>query len=398
MKSILIVWDGNYPWDIRVDKECSSLVDAGYSVHIVARNTKQQSRHENFKGATIHRLPKFPVLFPSINKFMSFPFFLNPVWLWNIFSVAKKSQCNMIIVRDLPLAIAGIIISKLLRLPMILDMAECYPELLRASNESNGFSFVNLLVRNPRFAEYVESYSTKRADQIFVMVEESRQYLKAKGVNADKTTIVSNTPVLENIITSNPIRENDNEVKIIYVGLVSSFRGLHHVISAIEKLIPDYPGLHFKIVGSGGYLADLKKIVDEKNLDSHVEFSGWVDNANVPQLINESDIGIVPHKKCTHSDTTVPNKLFDYMAIGKPVIVSNALPLERIVTTENCGLVYQDGDIDSLASTIKALTNKNTRETLGQNGLRAVNKQYNWAVDNARFIDAINNTLLTQRQ
>lgn len=197
MKNILIVWDGDYPWDVRVDKECDSLLDAGYSVHIVARNTKQQTRMELFRGAMIHRLPKFPTFLPAINKTLSFPFFFNPVWLWNIYKVAKKYQCSVIIVRDLPLAISGIVVSKLLYLPMLLDMAECYPELLRASNESREFSIVNFLVRNPALAEYVESYATRRSQHIFVMVEEAAQYLEKKGIDRAKTVIVSNTPVLE---------------------------------------------------------------------------------------------------------------------------------------------------------------------------------------------------------
>ena len=396
MKNILIVWDGNYPWDIRVEKECDSLLDADYSVHIVARNTKQQVRYESFKGVTIHRLPRFPTFFPPANKIFSFPFFFNPVWLWNIYKIAKKHQCSAIIVRDLPLAIAGIAVSKLLRLPILLDMAECYPELLRASNESSGFRFVNLVVRNPRLAEYVEIYSTRRVDLIYVMADEARLYLANKGINASKTVIVSNTPVLEKFNSLAFIHEESNEIKIIYVGLVSKFRGLHNVITAMGKLIPEHPNLHFKIVGSGSYLTELKQLVSVMNLDPYIEFTGWVDNSIVPQHISECDIGIVPHKKCAHSDTTIPNKLFDYMAIGKPVIVSNARPMERIVTTENCGVVYNDDDIDSLSECIKALMDKKTRITLGQNGLNAVKNKYNWGVDQGRFIAAINNIILSR--
>ena len=398
MKNILIVWDGNYPWDVRVDEECGSLLNADYSVHIVARNTKQQTRLETFRGATIHRLPRFPTFLPAANKIMSFPFFFNPVWLWNIYKAAKKNHCDAIIVRDLPLAISGIIVSRLLRLPMILDMAECYPELLRASNENKSFSFINFFVRNPRFAETVEKFSIKRTDMIFVMVEEARQYLEQKGADTAKIAIVSNTPVLETFKISDYPPCNKEEVKIIYVGLVSKFRGLHHVIIAMEKLIPDYPNLRFQIVGSGSYLEDLKLLVSEKKLDRYVEFSGWVDNEKVPQLINECDIGIVPHKKCAHSDTTVPNKLFDYMAIGKPVIVSDARPLERIVTNENCGFVYKDGDTDSLADRIKALMDKNVRTTFGHNGQNAVKNKYNWDIDQKRFINAINSVILSRQK
>lgn len=182
-------------------------------------------------------------------------------------------------------------------------------------------------------------------------------------------------------------------VKMIYVGLVSKFRGLHHVISAMEKIVVDHPELRLVIVGSGGYVTDLESLVIEKSLERYVEFTGWVDNSSVPQLINDCDIGLVPHKRCSHSDTTVPNKLFDYMAAGKPVIVSDARPLDRIVSTEECGLVFADGDIDALANSIITMMDKSLRTRFGKNGRVAIEKRYNWEFDRQQFIDTISMTI-----
>ena len=97
-----------------------------------------------------------------------------------------------------------------------------------------------------------------------------------------------------------------------------------------------------------------------------IKFLGWVNNKEVPEYIANADVGIVPHHKCSHWDNTIPNKLFDYMAAGKPVIVSNVIPMARIVNETECGKVYSDYDVDSLVSVIEQLENNDLRSLLGK--------------------------------
>jgi glycosyltransferase involved in cell wall biosynthesis len=74
----------------------------------------------------------------------------------------------------------------------------------------------------------------------------------------------------------------------------------------------------------------------------------------------------------------MPNKIFQFMMLGKPVIVSSVRPMKRVVDDARCGLVFNVGDEKSLADTIIQLENKKVRDELGENGKKAVEDRYNW--------------------
>ena len=101
---IVHVWDGDYPWDIRVNKISESLVRAGHEVHIACRNIARKQRQCNYNGYSIHRMLSLPVVFGKLNSIIGLPAFFNPLWIYHIYKTAKTNQCELIIVRDLPLA------------------------------------------------------------------------------------------------------------------------------------------------------------------------------------------------------------------------------------------------------------------------------------------------------
>lgn len=377
--NIVVVWDGDYPWDIRVDKICSSLVGAGHHLHVACRNLGRKPLEDKYNGASIHRLPWLPKWVGKLNDAVSFPAFFNPFWLWHIYGVAKQKRADLIIVRDLPMALGAIGVARRLGIPCVLDMAECYPEMLRCTWQFEGRSFRNYFLRNPKLADYVERLALKNIDEVWVMIEEARDRLLRMHVPAAKIVQISNTPVVSRFTSGSARPENDNRrYRLVYVGLLNPSRGVDTVIEAVA----DYTSLHqdfeFVIAGSGKAEARLKKKVVDLNLTKWVKFLGWVDNARVPELIASADVGIVAHYRCSHWDNTIPNKLFDYMAAGKAVIVSDVLPMKRIVTEAQCGMVYQDHDIKALSRILDAMRDPCLRDRFGQNGRAAVEHRFNW--------------------
>jgi glycosyltransferase involved in cell wall biosynthesis len=90
-----------------------------------------------------------------------------------------------------------------------------------------------------------------------------------------------------------------------------------------------------------------------------------------------------------HTNTTLPNKIFDYMALAKPVIVSNARALEDVVTDAGCGLVFRDGDPESLLSCLRQLQSVELRQRMGASGRRHVRERLNWSQDEVVLLDAV---------
>ena len=391
---ILFVWDSDYPWDIRVEKICDTLIENGHEVHLVCRNKSKKSKEETYNELHIHRISCLPKLFRNLNEIYTFPIFFSPVWLSRIYKVIRTYKIDLIIVRDLPMALAGVFVGKVNKIPVILDMAECYPELVRLIWKYEPFRIQNVFIRNPYFVDIIENKVLKHVNHIFVMVEESKQRLINKNVNKERISIVSNTPILNKFSAAKStypgkLNNKQNKLILLYVGFVNYSRGLDTVIESIKEYIKTDKHIYLIILGTGSAIDNLKATVKKYNLNEQVGFEGWVDNKVVPEYIASSDICLVPHHKCSHWDNTIPNKLFDYMAAGKPVLVSNVNPVKRIVEETDCGSVYRDYDIDDFINQIFKLKNTDLRNNLGRNGVEAIKKYYNWDNDAKRMLESI---------
>lgn len=388
--NILFLWDGEYPWDIRVEKVCNSLLKAGHQIHLVCRNQHARPRDELYRGLHIHRIASLPKSLASLNGPFTFPAFFSPVWLHRLIQIGRREKCELLIVRDLPMSPAALLVGKLLKIPVLLDMAECYPEMLRCAWEFERFRISNVFVRHPAVADVIERFVLKRVDHVFVMVEESLARLRAMGIDADRISIVSNTPVEQKYSQAPMAAETSEHLRVIYVGLLNPSRGVDTLLDAAAILKSVAAKFSLQIVGSGKHSRHLTKRADMLGLQNCVHFAGWIENTKIPGMLAAADVGIVPHYSCSHWNTTIPNKLFDYMAAGKPVIVSDAIPTARIVRETQCGLVYPSRDPQALASAIRQLEDPDLRRELGANGRRAIESRYNWRHDEETLIAVAN--------
>ncbi len=381
---ICIIWKNDYPWDIRIEKIAVSLKEAGHNVFILCSNKNRLQREEIINGIKIYRLPF--VNSNKLNSIISMPFYLNPFWLVFANRIIKNEGTDLIIVRDLPLILIGLIIKKKYNIPLILDMAEDYPSLYRFGIQKWDLNACkNFLIRNHYLIGYIEKFVVKKIDYNLVVIEESAKRLIEMGVNEAKISIVSNTPDLNIFRKKNIYYKEINKgkrLRLIYVGFVQEERGLGTVINSLNVIKKIGFLTEFVIIGNGNYLNQLKDLSHENQVEDMVKFKDWMKKTSIPQYIFESDIGVIPHTKTDHSDTTIPNKLFDFMACGKPVIVSNAEPMKRIVEEERCGLVFESGSVDSFVNAVTQLINNpSMAQEMGKRGLDAVSRRYNWEHD-----------------
>jgi glycosyltransferase involved in cell wall biosynthesis len=391
--NILYIWDSDYPWDVRVEKICNSLAKAGHIVHIASRNLKCKATCEEVNSLVIHRIPTIKMF----NYLYSFPFFANPVWLNFTNKIVKKMSIDLIIVRDLPLAITGIWVAKKNRIPCIFDMAENYVALLKDIWKKRKFSGLNLIVRNPTFACLVQNYVLKHCDHILVVVKESSDFLKSRKVHEKNISIVGNTPQLskfnENTLSTPSVPDLSILSKMrfsftaVYTGGIQMGRGIQLVLESIDKILKQIPDFYFVIVGNGYAVDRLKKLAQDLKVGSYVHWTGWVEHDFVYQYIKNSKVGLIPHITSEHVNTTIPNKIFDYMALGIPVVTSDAVPMKRIVEEENCGLVFRNGNTTELVNTILKI--KNSTINFGEIGKTAIYGKYNWSIDEMRLNDAV---------
>lgn len=386
------IWDADYPWDIRVEKVAESLSAAGHAVHLVCRNLGRLARVEPTGTFTIHRLPVLPRAFGRLHAVGNFPHPLNPVWMRAIEKVVRSTRADLILVRDIPLVLAAAALGKLYRLPVVLDMAENYPAMLSDRLQYTATGPLGRLVRQPALARFIERVALRLVDHTIVVVEESSERLVKAGVAPSKLSIVSNTPRLDRWERSNGSgmpSPGSTCPSIVYLGNLDGSRGVETAIRAVHRLKAAGHPAGLIVIGDGPSIGALRRLVSDLDVSDSVRLTGRLPFREVQSELAQANIGLIPHYSTEAWNTTIPNKLFDYMLLGLPVIVSDARPTARIVREASCGEVFRDRSVEDLARCIVALDGVERRARAGEKGRAAILERYNWARDSQVLIETI---------
>lgn len=385
------VYKEDYPWDVRVEKIINTLCENQHNVHLVCRNKNQKETIEKFGAFDIYRLPIIKNFPKSIVSFFNYPLWFNPFWIYLIAKISISKKCDGIIVRDLPLMLAAIIIARFSGKKVIFDMAECYPEMYRSVAEYSSDSTISRFLKSPIAADFYEKICLRLCDHVFVMIEESRDRLVKKGISPHKITIVSNTPVISKS-TIVAKKHNGKELRIVYVGFITKIRGIDLLVKAVSKFIASVEGgsgIRVDIIGTGGAKTDIINLVSDLGLNSHIHIHGWLEHEEVKNLMSKANVGALTYRFCSHWNHTIPNKIFDYMAAGLPVLTTNVIPIARILNSVDCGLTTTTGDIDEIAANLIRLKDSNLRDDLGRRGQEAVLNIFNWEIDSERMLSSL---------
>ena len=169
---------------------------------------------------------------------------------------------------------------------------------------------------------------------------------------------------------------------VIYTGMISAKKGLEQTIHT--KMILDTHGIRtcFVLVG------DVKGAARYASLaDAGFRLTGWVEYPLLPNVLRKAKIGLALIQPTSLNYVIAqPNKLFTYMVAGLPVVASDLPGIRDIVSKERCGVLVNPGDAGEAANAIATLLEKEElRILLGENGRKAVEREYNWEMESERL-------------
>lgn len=378
---IAIVYPREWGFNRRLERLFSVGEQLGAEVHVICRNLSNAPRLEQVQPRVwVHRLPNLA----GIHTLSSHGTFFNPFWAWAVRRVCAEYGIDLVIVREfLLLLTTRTAVPR--SIPVLLDMAENYTAMERTFAVPGMAHRLQQLAFAGPLGRWLERLSCLASDGIFVVIEENRDRLASMGVDPRKIHVFHSVPVPElmqptpQAISSNIDKQYD--LRAVYLGDFGPVRGLPTVIEAASRLRDRQIRMQFVLIGD--------TVINRPDIEGQARQLGVYDDLIMPGyipfrdglgFIQICDVGLVPHVRCEHTDTTFPNKLFDYMYLGKPVIVSDAVPLARIVRKYECGLVFPSGNAEKLAEALAYLAaNPEARETMGSNGRTAVLEDYAWA-------------------
>lgn len=166
---------------------------------------------------------------------------------------------------------------------------------------------------------------------------------------------------------------------VFYHGFFAEDRGLKESVEAMALLRHGYPDLVLFFLGSGPFEQELKTIIANQGLSESVKMHESVKYSDVPKFIAISDVGLVPLPNLQKWRSQCPLKLLEYLAMEKPVIVTNLRAHKEILQDSKSGIFVQSCNAQDIASCIKfAYENKESLPKWGKSGKQLVTEKYTW--------------------
>jgi len=373
-----------FPPDIRVEKEARTLLNAGHEVYLLCMSSPDLPKDDVYEGIKLRRSDFFPKLPPVIRQFNTLirhVTFKNYKLISQIEKFVDENSIDVLHVHDLPMAKSTLTAAERKGVPAVADLHENYPAAVQFYHANA--SFKTKFLNGTRRWKICENYCLQRVNQVIVVVDEAKKrVVNDYEIPEEKVTVVSNTEDIDFFESFELEQELIDSYKdyfvITYVGGFGPHRGLDVPIKAMPILKEEIPNVKLLLVGDGANRAELELLASDLGVSENVEFTGWEPFDLVPSYISLSDICLVPHHSNPHTDATVPHKLFQYMLMRKPVVVSTCKPLARIVNETGAGLVFESGNSEDFARVCLKLLDTNKRKNLGENGRKAVLEKYNW--------------------
>lgn len=390
---------GPYPHDVRVRKEATALAAAGYDVHLLCLAREDEPHREVVDGMTVTRFDRrgeYSLPWRAVKTFWFSVARSDCIWRCELDAFVTENRIDVLHVHDLPLARTARSVADAHGLPLVVDLHENFPEAARQWRDG--------MPRRRRAAKFVfapvwrlkrlERRAVRRADRVVTVVEEAREhYLRDCGADPRTTHVVSNTVDLDAFDPDDVApAEVGFEASFVagYVGSFGPHRGLETVIEAFPAVVDAVPGARLLLVGGSSqpeYDRRLRELAETTGVGDRITFTGWVNAAAVPAYMAACDVGLVPHASTGHTATTVPHKLFQYMALGVPVLVTDVGPLGRIVRGGNAGRVVPAGDPSAAANALVELaSDPMLAAALGANARETAVEEHSWADDSERLV------------
>lgn len=284
----------------------------------------------------------------------------------NLFKVTKKFILNgerpdlIIASSPHPLAmVAGIKISKKLSVPCISEIRDFWPEVFFEGDKIKEHSIIGkLLIKG-------EHWIYKNSDALIFLKEGDHTYITDKKwditqggvIDLDRCYYINNGVNLvdfSNQVTNEILVDDDLTCKkfnVVYAGALRPVNNVDNILSA-AKLLKENDHIQFLIYGDGNQREVLEKRINDEEI-SNVIIKGYVDKKYMPYVLSHSSVNILNYSQSKYnwSRGNSSNKLFEYMASGKPIISTVKMgysPIEKY----NCGFTLEEDSPQALAKAV----------------------------------------------
>ena len=264
-------------------------------------------------------------------------------------------------------------ISRIKRVPFVLEIRDLWPESLTASGVGSQES---LLIRSLRA---LSNFLYRSCDHIVVVTPAFKEELITKwSVPPEKISVVENGVETDLFTPAGPSERYKSALGlqgkflVSYIGTLGLAHGLSTAIQSAVQLQTVFPDIFFLFIGEGADKAHLLSQAQGQNLHN-VRFLSGKPREEIPATINASDLCLVLLKKADVFKTVIPTKMLEFMACGRPVILGVDGQARQIIEDAQAGLFVEPENATALTQAVTRLYgDSELRQALGRNGRRYI--------------------------
>ena len=374
----------NEPGHTRHYELAQYLKSQGHELIIVASDINYQTgerivehkgifTEQDINGIRVMRTYIYPALHKSffwrIISFISFMF-------TSFWAAMQSGPVDVVMGTSPPIfqAATAWAVAFLRRKPFLLEIRDLWP----------AFAVDMGVLKNPliiKLASWLERFLYNRASQILVNSPAYKTYMTDMGVSASKVTFIpygTDVDQFNPTIDGQSIRQElglDDKFIVGYTGALGLANDIDTVLRAAERL-KDTPAIQIVFFGDGKERARLEAEKVRMGLDN-VTFAGTKPKTQMPEVVAACDACLAILKNIPMFGMTYPNKVFDYMAAGKPTILVIDGVVRDVIEQADAGIFVQPGDDTALADAIRSAYEQPERtKEMGENARQAITSQF----------------------
>jgi glycosyltransferase involved in cell wall biosynthesis len=368
MRKIVLV--GSHFPNTRMEKVAKALASRAYTVTVIG--WERWGAYSPLDAKSGYRVKKLRLSVPP--NTLKVALYLPIWWLFAIWHLIVE-RWDVVHAVDFDSFAPALLIAKIKRKPIVYDIADFYADMI-------GFPVLPGLSR--RIVSKVDRTLMQFAVAI-ILPNESIIEQAGLDITRRPVVIINNTPdpdILTGVATGDL---EDKPFVIFYGGGIGPGRGTTDMCIAVK----DLPDVQLTITGpcSPAFEAELRETCKNiTNVKLHLSFVPYKEV--IAQTVRAHVLFAIYDPAGRDNRFGSPNKLFEAMMCGKPIIVSDGAYITNVVKKENCGLVVPYGDINAIrAAILKLQNNPELARSLGRNGRRAYENRYSWRIMERRLLD-----------
>lgn len=285
-------------------------------------------------------------------------------------------------------AIPAITVGKWYRIPVIYEMRSSWEDAAadRGTYSARSWKY--------RLGRWLETWVCKKASGVVVICDGLKRELIARGIPADRITVVPNGVDVELFAGSNGVLKGTalpalaGKKVIGFMGSFFRWEGLDLLVDAMAKLAKVRTDVVLLLVGGGEMLAELQEKVRMLALEHFVVMLGQVTQDKIPGLYTQVDIMAFPRISTRLTEMVTPLKPLEAMAMKKAVVASDVGGHQELIRHGETGMLFRAGDVDALVAQLSAVLDQaELRMALEQQGFAWVRRERAWQTTTRPYFD-----------